>query len=57
MLNKDFVTAGLPGDDTSAGFFEDQPSQLRVLDLRGIKRQGNGHSEFAQIRVAMLQSA
>jgi hypothetical protein len=41
------MTARLPDDDPPADLFENETGQLRALDLRGIKRQGNGDGELA----------
>jgi hypothetical protein len=55
VLNQRLRTAWLIGGDASAGVLQDDPGQLRVIDLRRIEGQGDRGGQFAQIGVILLQ--
>ena len=57
MLDHGVPATGLARYDTSAGLLENQAGQLRVFDVRRIKRQGDRRGQVAQLWGGALQCA
>jgi hypothetical protein len=55
VLDHCLLTASLPGNYAPAGFFEDQPRQLGVLNPGCVKCQRNVAGQVSQVRVNTVQ--